>query len=176
MKKVKLLFVLLIVLLFSGCAELITNTRNVDTTQTFQLNVDSSPQDAVVFLNEKFVGRTPVKFPLVTKSICQEGVLVSYSHCWPTEQYTLKVTKEGYDDAVEMIEYEWKTDQSRHITDEEPNKTDYFFKLKQLAKKQENISSPTGTSEEIRKYKKLMDDGIITKEEFEQKKKQFLGF
>lgn len=28
---------------------------------------------------------------------------------------------------------------------------------------------------EIRKYKELIDDGIITKEEFDEKKKQLLG-
>jgi len=31
------------------------------------------------------------------------------------------------------------------------------------------------SADEIRKYKELFDDGIITKEEFEQKKKQLLG-
>ena len=30
-------------------------------------------------------------------------------------------------------------------------------------------------TEELRKYKKLLDDGIITQKEFEQKKKQILG-
>lgn len=30
-------------------------------------------------------------------------------------------------------------------------------------------------TEELRKYKKLLDEGIITQEEFEQKKKQILG-
>jgi hypothetical protein len=33
----------------------------------------------------------------------------------------------------------------------------------------------TGTADEIRKYKSLMDDGIITAEEFAEKKKQLLG-
>ena len=36
-----------------------------------------------------------------------------------------------------------------------------------------NQSSP---ADEIRKYKELLDDGVITQEEFEQKKKQLLGF
>ncbi len=35
-----------------------------------------------------------------------------------------------------------------------------------------NQSSP---ADEIRKYKELLDDGVITQEEFEQKKKQLLG-
>lgn len=35
--------------------------------------------------------------------------------------------------------------------------------------------SPTSAADEIRKYKELLDEGIITAEEFEQKKKQLLG-
>ena len=36
----------------------------------------------------------------------------------------------------------------------------------------ENVNDPI---EEIRKYKSLLDDGIITQEEFDAKKKQLLG-
>ena len=36
-------------------------------------------------------------------------------------------------------------------------------------------SSSTSAADEIAKYKKLADDGIITQEEFEAKKKQLLG-
>lgn len=35
--------------------------------------------------------------------------------------------------------------------------------------------SSTSAADEIRKYKELLDEGIITAEEFEQKKKQLLG-
>lgn len=41
------------------------------------------------------------------------------------------------------------------------------------SKKTERIFSG---ADEIRKYKELMDDGIITKEEFEKKKADILGF
>ena len=37
-----------------------------------------------------------------------------------------------------------------------------------------NKTNNTDTSEEIRKFKALLDDGIITIEEFETKKKQLL--
>ncbi|MDE7322761.1 MAG: SHOCT domain-containing protein [Lachnospiraceae bacterium] len=43
---------------------------------------------------------------------------------------------------------------------------------------QENSNNVTGQSfnaEELRKYKELLDDGIITEDEFRQKKKQLLG-
>ena len=39
----------------------------------------------------------------------------------------------------------------------------------------QNPSSETGPADEIRKYKQLLDDGIITQEEFESKKKQLLN-
>ena len=34
---------------------------------------------------------------------------------------------------------------------------------------------PPGTADEIRKYKELLDSGVLTQEEFEQKKRQLLG-
>lgn len=37
-------------------------------------------------------------------------------------------------------------------------------------------STSTDPAEELRKYKKLLDDGIITQEDFDQKKRMLLGF
>lgn len=45
-----------------------------------------------------------------------------------------------------------------------------------MADKQEKTEAESaGAADEIRKFKALMDDGIITPEEFEAKKKQLLG-
>lgn len=41
--------------------------------------------------------------------------------------------------------------------------------------KQQANTSTSSTADEIRKYKELLDDGIITKEEFDQKKQQLLN-
>ena len=41
--------------------------------------------------------------------------------------------------------------------------------------KQSNTSKPADTTDEIKKYKELLDLGIITQEEFDTKKKQLLG-
>ncbi len=38
-----------------------------------------------------------------------------------------------------------------------------------------NISEKSNSADEIKKYKELLDDGIITQEEFDAKKKQLLG-
>lgn len=35
--------------------------------------------------------------------------------------------------------------------------------------------SPVSPTDEIRKYKELLDDGIITQDDFDKKKKQLLG-
>ena len=40
---------------------------------------------------------------------------------------------------------------------------------------QESSLEPQSSADEIRKFKELLDDGIITKEEFEEKKKDLLG-
>jgi hypothetical protein len=45
---------------------------------------------------------------------------------------------------------------------------------KQMINKASSSNSRVGVAEEIKKFKELMDDGIITKEEFEAKKKQLL--
>ncbi|HIX15968.1 MAG TPA: SHOCT domain-containing protein [Candidatus Hungatella pullicola] len=47
--------------------------------------------------------------------------------------------------------------------------------LIQKEQKQECRSEKTSEADEILKFKKLLDDGIITQEEFEAKKKQILG-
>ena len=38
-----------------------------------------------------------------------------------------------------------------------------------------NSSNITGQADEITKYKKLLDNGLITEDEFDQKKKQLLN-
>lgn len=44
-----------------------------------------------------------------------------------------------------------------------------------LSSKGNNTTAPTDSSAEIRKYKQLLDEGIITQEEFNAKKRQLLG-
>ena len=39
----------------------------------------------------------------------------------------------------------------------------------------QKVETDSDKTQEIRNYKKLLDDGIITEEEFEAKKKQLLG-
>jgi len=50
-------------------------------------------------------------------------------------------------------------------------------KIEELMSRQRtgSIINQLSPTDEIRKYKELLDDGVITQEEFEQKKKQLLG-
>lgn len=45
----------------------------------------------------------------------------------------------------------------------------------QDSKAEAEVATPISASDEIRKFKALLDDGIITSEEFESKKRQLLG-
>lgn len=48
---------------------------------------------------------------------------------------------------------------------------DYIQKIQMS----DNNTAPVSGADELGKYKKLMDDGVITKQEFDLKKKQLLG-
>lgn len=50
----------------------------------------------------------------------------------------------------------------------------YIDKQLEIIKSTEN--QPISSADEIRKFKALLDDQIITQEEFDKKKKQLLGF
>ena len=50
------------------------------------------------------------------------------------------------------------------------------LKIESLVQNQSKLNNPTSNDPDIlRKYKQLFDDGIITREEFEAKKKEILG-
>ena len=51
------------------------------------------------------------------------------------------------------------------------NKSDYELEMK----KANTVSSTTSSADELKKFKELLDDGVITQEEFDAKKKQLLG-
>jgi hypothetical protein len=59
------------------------------------------------------------------------------------------------------------------------NNYETALKIKELIEtfsaKQNNQNNALSASDEIRKFKQLLDDGIITDEEFQKKKKELLG-
>lgn len=68
-------------------------------------------------------------------------------------------------------------DGSKLPNDKMEEVADYIKKQVDLAKKQRNAPAAAEVSpaEEIKKFKELLDSGIITQEEFDAKKKQLLG-
>lgn len=59
------------------------------------------------------------------------------------------------------------------------NRDEVFNVISELLLNRQNINTPsnltTSNADELKKYKDLLDNGIITQEEFAQKKKQLLG-
>ena len=54
----------------------------------------------------------------------------------------------------------------------------FYFLLKKETTNQASVNSASATidhAEELKKYKDLLDSGVITQEEFDAKKKQILG-
>lgn len=52
----------------------------------------------------------------------------------------------------------------------------YNYAMEKFHKaKHQEKSSPSSSADELRKFKSLLDDGIITQEEFDAKKKELLG-
>ena len=84
----------------------------------------------------------------------------------------------NYQEIIQIRYYKFKVDykdgSSKIITEKEG--TVQCNNLLKLVNKKSNFDNnlQTDSTDEIRKYKRLLDDGIITQEEFEQKKKQLL--
>lgn len=55
------------------------------------------------------------------------------------------------------------------------SKESVYAKLDELVTQNESSSTAASVADELREYKKLLDEGIITQEEFDAKKKQLLG-
>jgi len=84
----------------------------------------------------------------------------------------------NYQEIIQTRYYKFKVvleDDTSVIVDVKEDSEDYIKFMKYLNDDEEIIKIKNiDTTEEIRKYKKLYDDGIITKEEFENKKKDLL--
>ncbi len=196
MRKILLIFLLGSVIGLTGCATLGTSLNMVpkekDDIVPLKIGVTSTPPGASIYINDKLVGYSPAEVTFYVKYKCNlvTAVCIWYA-CNPTEQYILKVSKEGYKDTVEVIQFDQKGSFSHYFYEPGVNVErvpgDYFFPSKAKydfnlepspigARKTEESSEKIAGSnaDEIRKYKKLLDDGVITQDEFEKKKQQLL--
>lgn len=188
MRKITLIFLGISLMGLVGCAAVGATFKLVDLekndTRLCEIMVTSTPPGAGVYVNDRLVGYTPntLRFPVNYRCRLANAAVADYE-CWPSEVYALKVSKEGYKDAMETIEFchpdprpginvpgYWRPVKSRYDFTLEPSTLQ-----KKTIQEQGLEKTSNSNADEITKYKKLMDAGAITKEEFEQKKKQLLG-
>lgn len=102
MKNISLLLCLI---LLSGCATFDIAGHQEHETWTFNIKVTSEPSGADIYLNNMLIGRTPAELlPIGIPTTCTLSLgPVRYE---PQGQYYLRVSREGYKDAVEPIEFE----------------------------------------------------------------------
>ena len=84
-----------------------------------------------------------------------------------TYKKTAATSKEVFDEIQKRFDA-YKAHQLDHLFESKPQPNASSLKVS-------SESSSSSAADEIRKYKQLLDEGIITQEEFEQKKKQLLG-
>lgn len=108
------------------------------------------------------------------KNIVNVTILDSYTNVTDKLHAVL-----NYQEIIQTRYYKFKVDykngSSEIITEKEGSA--HCNTLMRLVNKNTNSNNEQRNepTEELRKYKKLLDDGIISQEEFEQKKKQILG-
>lgn len=102
MKKISLFFFGLALIGLSGCATMGAGLFKTEQTWVANINVNSSPAGADIYINDNLVGRTPANsLPLMVKyDEYNYGLKVQQV---VKEQYILRVSKRGYRDAVMTI-------------------------------------------------------------------------
>lgn len=105
MRSINLILAVLIlfsILGLTGCASLAPLVGIKETTfPPMPVEVTSSPSDAEVFVNDRFVGRTP----------CTTNVVLTFDTAsWePKEVPTIRVSKDGYRDEARVLELTRRT-------------------------------------------------------------------
>ena len=109
-----LLILCFIVFNISGCAVLNCQGDYVvrEKTAKFRITVTSTPSDADIYLNERFLGKTPARrIPIkINYKICCSGMLIAttgWNLCKGAGQYRydLYVKKEGYETAGTTLKF-----------------------------------------------------------------------
>jgi hypothetical protein len=104
MKTIKIISIFIMMMFVAGCATLFPQgdyvTRDVST--RFRISVDSSPQGADVYLNDKLIGKTPLKhFPIRIRYQLSASGMIFINTGWSLDcarclEYSISVKKLGY--------------------------------------------------------------------------------
>ena len=178
-------------IVIAGCYSLpiLDQPRSTNESTTVYVSVRSTPSDAEVYLNGRMLGRTPaLDLPIAVSYTINKDWMNRTARV--DGQYVLTVSKNGY--KTEAFPLEFNGDSNGlgiHIID--PSGAFNMFREQasfNVTLKPEGGQSQTGLTntpqnypneiskaEEIEKYKQLLDKEVISKDEFEQKKKQLLG-
>lgn len=122
MRNMTLILIVLIlfggILLISGCVTTSPfETQQIQGSIIRNIRVSSEPGDAEIYVNNMLVGRTPSRpGEAQTVPLNVQYIVTKYGGLFPTaqnttqpikpiSQFVLKVSKEGYKDAAEPVEY-----------------------------------------------------------------------
>jgi hypothetical protein len=113
-----------------GCVSIpyVDPPRTEETSLTFRIKVSSDPKDAEVYVNNILYGRTPVELPLTV--VCNRRKDWLEDRREVKGQYILRVSKKGYKNAAEPIEFDYfwcGTNNNEYLPD--LKKREYDFKL-----------------------------------------------
>ena len=169
-KNDKLLFIILGITSFvtgsAICTYLILSERKISDEKKIkkELKVNIKRENNIKQINkELFIDNNIINVAIIdayTEVSDKLHAILDFQEIIQTRYYKFKVDyKDGSSKIVTEQEGSTKCNNLLKLVNTNPNNT---------------IKQQVDQTEELRKYKKLMDDGVITKEEFEQKKKQLL--
>lgn len=101
MRNILLVCLLGCILGLTGCATCGPTIFSPRDAFDFNFKVTSDPEGADVFVNDRLFGRTPCEFTL-TVDFTVEPMIGTFNY-YPKENYVLRVSKEGYRDAIKQI-------------------------------------------------------------------------
>lgn len=122
-KTILLSLVCMSILIIHGCT-----TAPITSYSAYTLKVTSNPEDAEVYLDDRLVGKTPCyNVPIFVDYVLHDSYFEPhYVTRELKEQRLLRVSKEGYKDAVEPIKFIKK---GSWDSAPKPLKTNYHFEL-----------------------------------------------
>lgn len=129
------MILLLCLILLGGCVTVpySLEQRQEKEFRTFYLSVNSTPQDADIYINDRLVGRTPSSnVPLYVRYSRHVNPL------WKciaevNEGYVIRVSKSGYKDVAEPIIFVSPVDSYKKGHNYQiPQRTEYHFNLEEI--------------------------------------------
>jgi len=168
-RHITILFLFCVVPLTFGCG---TSKRGL-------IELETRPPGATVYLNQIEQGMTLVTFEYdlripaqleIEKDGYQTG-LESLDGTWIVEEYRKGNYTEGHFSILGKERKAWKIKTIRILQKEGEQKE---LPRREIINKEKESNETIETIEALRKYKELLDEGVITQEDFEKKKRELM--